>query len=187
MRTPDEGPSAGETCHGRGNHHHHHHGRRGGRARRGESKYLLMEALRGGPKHGYEIIKSLEERSGGPYAPSPGVVYPTLQFLAEAGLVRAAQDGDRRVFHLTEEGESELAAHADEVAAFWSQFAPPTAAAARAEIGFVEEELEYLARAVRGGLRGDPDAELVRRVRQAIEKCRSEVRRLIATSEESGS
>jgi DNA-binding PadR family transcriptional regulator len=174
---------------GRRHDHHqdHHHVRRGGRARRGESKFLLMDALRDGPKHGYEIIKSLEERSGGQYAPSPGVVYPTLQFLAEAGLVRAEQDGDRRVFHLTEAGERELDAHADEVTEFWSQFAPPTAASARAEMGFLEEELEYLTRAVRGGLRGDPPTDLVRQVRQAVENCRNEVRRLIAASEEPGS
>lgn len=172
-----------------GLHHHfdhgegHHHGRRGGRARRGESKFLLMDALQGGPKHGYEVIKSLEERSGGQYAPSPGVVYPTLQFLAEAGLVRAEQEGDRRVFHLTDEGKQELGAHTEEVADFWSQFAPPSAASARAEVGFVEEELEYLTRTVRGGLRGDPDTEQVRRIRQAIENCRNEIRRLITPPE----
>ena len=143
-----------------------------------------MESLHDGPKHGYEIIKSLEERSGGQYAPSPGVVYPTLQFLAEAGLVRAEQEGDRRVFHLTDWGQQELDAHSDEVAEFWSQFSPPTAAAARAEVGFVEEDLEYLSRAVRGGLRGDPDTELVRGIRQAIENCRNEVRRLIAEASE---
>lgn len=173
----------------RGGHHHsnHHHGRRTGRARRGESKFLLMDALQDSPKHGYEIIKSLEERSGGQYAPSPGVVYPTLQFLAEAGLVQAEQDGDRRVFRLTGEGQKELSAHADEVTDFWTQFAPPTAAAARAEVGFVEEELEYLTRAVRGGLRGDPDADLVRRVRQTLENCRSEVRRLLTASKEAAS
>jgi DNA-binding PadR family transcriptional regulator len=162
--------------------HGHHHGRRGGRARRGESKYLLMDALLGSPKHGYEVIKSLEERSGGRYTPSPGVVYPTLQFLAEAGMVRAEQDGDRRVFHLTDGGRRELAAHTDEVTDFWAQFAPPTAAAARAEVAFVEEELEYLTRAVHGGLRGDPDAALVRSVRQAVENCRNEVRRLITAA-----
>jgi len=174
--------------HDHGGHHErggHHHGRRGGRARRGGSKFLLMDALREGAKHGYEIIKSLEERSGGQYVPSPGVVYPTLQFLSEIGLVRAEQDGDRRVFHLTEEGQRELDEHVDEVAAFWGQFMQPTAAAARAEIGFLEEELEYLIRAVRGGLRGDPNAEQVRRVRQAVENCRNEVRRIIAASEES--
>lgn len=178
---------------GHDGHHYHEHGRHhgpgkrgggGGRARRGESKYLLMDALSDGPKHGYEIIKSLEERSGGQYAPSPGVVYPTLQFLAEAGLVRGDKDGDRRVFHLTEAGKAELAAHTDEVTEFWSHLSPPAAPAARAEIGFLDEELEYLVRAVRGGLRGDPDADLVRRVRQAIEGCRNEVRRLIASASE---
>ncbi len=170
-----------------GHHGHHHHGphgggggRRGGRARRGESKYLLMDALQSGPKHGYEIIKTLEERSGGQYAPSPGVVYPTLQFLAEAGLVRAEQDGDRRVFHLTDEGATELAAHSEEVAGFWAQLAPPTDATARVEIQFVEEELEYLMRAVRGGLRGNPSAELVRSVRALVEKCRNDVRSFVA-------
>src|ERR1041385_8556590 len=110
-----------QAGHGRWHGHHEHHGhghhrgRRGGRARRGESKYLLMEALRGAPKHGYEIIKSLEERSGGQYSPSPGNVYPTLQFMAEAGLARAEQDGDRRIYHLTDEGARELSAHVDEV------------------------------------------------------------------------
>lgn len=170
--------------------HHHHghqpppHGRRGGRARRGEAKYLLMEALREGPKHGYEIIKALEERSGGQYAPSPGVVYPTLQFLTEAGLVRAEQEGDRRVFHLTDEGRKELDTHTEEVKEFWARFAQPTAAAARTEIGFLEEELEYLIRAVRGGLRGNPDAEQIRMIRQTVENCRNDVRRIIATAQE---
>ena len=144
-----------------------------------------MDALRDGPKHGYEIIKSLEDRSGGRYAPSPGVVYPTLQFLAETGLVQAEQDGDRRAFRLTAEGEKELSEHTDEVTDFWAQFAPPTTTAARAEVGFLEEELEYLMRAVRNGLRGDPTAERVLSIRQAIENCRNEVRRLIAASEDS--
>lgn len=176
---------------GRGGRHHHggpHHGGRGGRgggrARRGEAKFLLLDALRDGPKHGYEIIKSLEERAGGRWAPSPGVVYPTLQFLAEAGLVRAEHTGDRRVFHLTDDGRRELDARADEVTGFWARFAQPSAPAARAEVGFLEEEMGSLERTVRGGLRGDPSAGMVRRIRQAVEGCRNEVRRIIAGSEE---
>jgi DNA-binding PadR family transcriptional regulator len=169
-----------------GQHQHEpggHHERRGGRARRGESKFLLMDALKESPKHGYEIIKSLEERSHGQYVPSPGVVYPTMQFLTEAGLVQAKQDGDRKVFKLTEMGEQELAGHADEVADFWSQFMKSTAAV-RSEINFLEEEMEYLGRAVRGGLRGEPNTELIRQVRQVIENCRNEVRQIVATSKE---
>ena len=157
-------------------HHHHHGGRRGGRARRGEAKYLLMDALRDGPKHGYEIIKSLEEKSGGQYAPSPGIVYPTLQFLAEAGLVRAEQEGDRKVFHLTETGLQELTTREAEVAEFWAQLAPTTPSP---EVEFLQEELEYLARTVHGALRNNPDTALVRRIRETIESCRGEVRRLL--------
>ena len=88
---------------GRGGHHGGHHGGPagpggwGGRARRGDAKFLLLDALQSGPKHGYEIIKAMEERSGGQWAPSPGTVYPTLQFLEDAGFVRAEQSGDRRI------------------------------------------------------------------------------------------
>jgi DNA-binding PadR family transcriptional regulator len=183
-----------EHHHHHGHHHHKHphgshghsshQGKRGGRVRRGESKFLLMDALQDKPKHGYELIKVLEERSGGQYVPSPGVVYPTLQFLEEAGFVGATQEGDRRVFHLTELGQAEIAAHTEEIAAFWAQFVLPDTPSARAELGFLEEELEYLERAVRGGLRGNPDAELVRSVRVALENCRNEVRRLVATTTE---
>ena len=76
-----------------------HPGERGGRARRGEARLSCCWTFCGtGPKHGYEIIKSLESRSGGQYAPSPGTVYPTLQFLEEAGLIRAEQQNERKVY-----------------------------------------------------------------------------------------
>lgn len=167
--------------------HHHGHGHRhgrsgehGGRARRGEARHILLDSLRDGAKHGYEIIKTLEERSSGNYAPSPGTVYPTLQFLEEAGLVRAAETGERRVYTLTEAGQTELEARADEIAAFWTRFTQPEAsAAAQTEWGFLREELDLLSRTAGGALdRSDP--EILRRVRQAVEGCRNEIRRLLA-------
>lgn len=139
----------------------------------------MLDALRDGARHGYEIIKSLEERSGGAYTPSPGVVYPTLQMLAEAGLVHGEQDGERRVFTLTASGQEELQSHEAEVAAFWAHFERPEGRA-RAEIRFVEEELEYLIRTVRNVLHSHPEPELVRQVGEALEACRKDVRRLIA-------
>ena len=51
----------------------------------GEVKYVILRLLKEKPRHGYEIIKELEERSGGRYAPSPGIVYPTLTMLEEMG------------------------------------------------------------------------------------------------------
>ena len=155
-----------------------------GRARRGEARYVLLDALRDGPKHGYEIIKSLEERSGGEYAPSPGTVYPTMQYLEDLGQARSEQGAERRVYHLTEAGRAELEARAEDLAAFWARFGTPaTSAASQPEIGFLQEELDNLARTVWGGLRsvadrGDP--ETIRLVRQSVERCRGETREIIA-------
>lgn len=55
------------------------------RAERGEIRYLVLDAIKERPRHGYEIIQHIEERAGGTYRPSPGVIYPTLQMLEELG------------------------------------------------------------------------------------------------------
>jgi DNA-binding PadR family transcriptional regulator len=149
-------------------------------------RYVLMDALRSGPKHGYEIVKVIEERSGGQYIPSPGTVYPTMQSLQEEGFVSAEQDGDRRVFSLTEAGKAELEAHATELEGFWARFeAQSVAQASRHEVVFLEEELESLRRTIWGGLseainRGDQ--ETIRRVREALVRCRDDVRGIISGS-----
>ncbi|MCB1002127.1 MAG: PadR family transcriptional regulator [Acidimicrobiales bacterium] len=82
---------------------------RGGRMRRGDTRYALLSALTDGPGHGYELIQRLEERTGGRWKPSPGSVYPTLQLLEETGLVRGEQRDDKRIYSITEAGQTELA------------------------------------------------------------------------------
>ncbi|MDX8145398.1 PadR family transcriptional regulator [Lentzea sp. BCCO 10_0061] len=57
--------------------------------------------------HGYEIIQEIAKRTGGVWSPSPGSVYPTLQMLADEGLVSAAEDGGKKLFNLTEQGRTE--------------------------------------------------------------------------------
>ncbi|MCQ8278093.1 PadR family transcriptional regulator [Acetobacteraceae bacterium KSS8] len=69
---------------------------------------LLLALLEERPAHGYELIRSLEERSGGFYAPSPGMVYPALTFLDEIGHAAVSQDGNRKLYTLTEEGRAHL-------------------------------------------------------------------------------
>jgi DNA-binding PadR family transcriptional regulator len=71
----------------------------------GEVKFVILRLLREKPRHGYEIIKALEERMGGHYTPSAGTVYPTLQLLEDQGYVRAVETEGRRVYHITPEGE----------------------------------------------------------------------------------
>lgn len=60
------------------------------------------------PRHGYDIIKELADRSSGVYKPSPGMIYPALQYLEEAGLVTATTEGAKKLVSLTEQGKAEL-------------------------------------------------------------------------------
>ena len=74
----------------------------------GELRLALLSLLSEGPKHGYQLMKEMQERSGGMYRASAGSVYPTLQQLEDEGLVRAEMQNGRRVYQLTDEGRKEL-------------------------------------------------------------------------------
>ena len=95
-------------------------GRRGRRGRmfaQGELRLALLALIAEQERHGYELIKAIEEMTGGAYAPSPGAVYPTLQLLEDEGAITEADaEGSKKPFRATEQGEAELADRADEVA-----------------------------------------------------------------------
>jgi DNA-binding PadR family transcriptional regulator len=80
--------------------------------RRGDIRVALLRALQAGPAHGYEIIRRLEEGSGGMWRPSAGSVYPTLQLLEEQGLLSSHEDSGKRVYELTDSGRAEAEAGA---------------------------------------------------------------------------
>jgi len=86
---------------------HHRHG--GGRVfDHGDLRWVVLGLLAEKPRYGYDIIKELEERVGGEYSPSPGVVYPTLTLLEEMGLATISeQTGNRKLYTLTPEGQAE--------------------------------------------------------------------------------
>lgn len=93
-------------------------GRRGGsRAARGDVRLAVLALLAEQPRHGYEIIQEIVERSSGVWRPSPGSVYPTLAQLEDEGLVRTEHEEGRRVMHLTEQGVRYTDEHAAELAA----------------------------------------------------------------------
>ncbi|MCT1905003.1 PadR family transcriptional regulator [Oceanobacillus sojae] len=96
-----------------------HDGRGGGRGgerffKRGDIKMVLLKILQKQPRHGYDIIKVLEEKFKGFYSPSPGSVYPTLQMLEDQDLVEAVKEGRKKVYHITEEGAAYLDQHQKE-------------------------------------------------------------------------
>ena len=91
------------------------------RAERGGVRFLVLAAIADTPRHGYEIMAVIEERSGGAYRPSPGVIYPTLQLLEELGFVKVSEREGKKVYAITAEGTRELDEHRDEVASFYEQ------------------------------------------------------------------
>lgn len=72
-------------------------------------KFVLLGLLQERPMHGYEMIKALEEKSGGFYSPSPGSIYPTLQMLEEGGYVSAQEVEGKKVYHITDTGHAMIA------------------------------------------------------------------------------
>ncbi len=94
-------------------------GRRGRRGRmfgQGELRLALLALIADKPSHGYELIKEIEELTGGAYAPSPGAVYPTLQLLEDEGAIEEAEaEGAKKPFAATQAGRDELDARKDEV------------------------------------------------------------------------
>jgi DNA-binding PadR family transcriptional regulator len=106
-----EGPFGGRGGGGRG--------RRGGRMfAGGELRLLLLDLVAQAPRHGYDLIRAVGDLAGGEYAPSPGVVYPTLALLVDEGLIaEEVGEGPRKAFAVTEAGRTELAGKADEIAA----------------------------------------------------------------------
>ncbi len=75
---------------------------------RGDAKVLVLDELQKGPMHGYEIAKGISETFGGVYEPSPGMIYPTLQYLEDVGYVTASQKNEKKVYMITRSGKAFL-------------------------------------------------------------------------------
>jgi DNA-binding PadR family transcriptional regulator len=96
--------------------------RGGGRSRRmfdaGELRLVLLKLIADQPRHGYDLIRAIEELTAGAYAPSPGVIYPTITMLQDMGLIEEMPaEGSRKAFAITAEGTAHLEERAEEVAA----------------------------------------------------------------------
>lgn len=102
--------------------------RRGRRRRRGrmfgpgELRLVLLKLIADETRHGYELIKAIEEMTDGDYSPSPGTIYPTLSLLQDEGAIaEAAGDETRKAYQVTDAGKAELEERADEVDALMNR------------------------------------------------------------------
>ena len=143
----------------------------------GDLKFVILNLLAEKPRHGYEIIKELEERFGGAYSPSPGTVYPTLSLLEDLGYARsAADDGNRKVFEITDEGRKYLEENRGTVDDIFGRvedfgsfiFGPQVAGLGRAfgDLGRV---------AFRAAIRHQGDEQWTTRLREILERAAREI------------
>lgn len=141
------------------------------RMRRGDMKFLLLEMLKEGPRHGYEIISALESRFRG-YRPSPGSVYPTLQMLEEDGFVTSEEIDGKKVYTITEAGLKLLEERGER------RFEEPPGMKQAMEL---RDSVRKLVSAVIDGARGT-DEETVNRINEVLNKARREVYSILAES-----
>jgi DNA-binding PadR family transcriptional regulator len=171
----------------RGDSHHHHHGggmrgagRRGtGRGGRGgarlfdygELRLVVLALLSERPAHGYELIKTIEERFGGSYSPSPGVIYPTLSWLEDMGYaVVEPQPGSRKSYSVTPEGQSFLDASRAEADALLAR-APDDASGRGGVPAPMVRAMENFKMALRLRLRAGPiDGEAADTIAAALDE-----------------
>jgi DNA-binding PadR family transcriptional regulator len=161
----------------------------------GRLRLYLLKLLAEGPRHGYELIRLLENRFLGLYAPSAGTIYPRLQRLESEGLVTHAAAGGRKVYEITDAGRSELSQRAGELADLEREVADLTSLASEIEqqvsgsVRDIKRELREAARESRGPGRPQPwrtraagassaGANAVADLERAVGELAAEVRRL---------
>jgi len=161
-------------------------GREGGRFfGRGDMKYALLWLLQERPMHGYEMIKALEQRSGGFYSPSPGSIYPTLQMLEEGGFVTSNEVEGKKVYTITDTGRALLTDNPRNEDGFagppWAHWHGRGERTTRPEMHALAVEAGEVGRlfaiAVRAAFN---NPEQIKRLRGIIERTRGELNALIA-------
>jgi DNA-binding PadR family transcriptional regulator len=130
----------------------------------------VLDALSLQPRHGYEVIQVIEERSGGSYRPSPGVIYPTLQMLEELGHARLVEQENRKVYEITDAGRADLLAHREEVSDFYERFEEDSWDSYVEEFGDIMRRVGRLFKTFRkAGRRGVLDPKTMKRVGEIID------------------
>lgn len=110
-------------------HGHHHGGGRGGRGPKmfdaGALRYVVLQLVAEKPRHGYELIKEIEQRAGGAYTPSPGAIYPLLAMLLDLGHITSACEGNKKLHSITPQGQAFLDEHRQFADAVLARMAAP--------------------------------------------------------------
>jgi DNA-binding PadR family transcriptional regulator len=185
----DHGSHRHAAGHHRGHHGYGRGGRgeaddpRGGRRRRvfdsGELRLVLLKLIADQPRHGYELIRAIEELTGGLYVPSPGMVYPILTLLQDMGQIEEATPGGaRKQFAATAEGTEHLAAKSQEVEALFSRLSELASARKRSDGGPIRRAMENLRAVLMYRLDRDVETETLHAAAAILDEAAQKIERL---------
>lgn len=157
--------------------------RGGGRRRRlfdqDELQILLLALIVEAPRHGYDLIREIEAISGGEYAPSPGVVYPALTYMDEAGLISVSAEGTRKSYQSTDEGRKQAEANADRAAELKERLSALAEARAKVDPAPLRRAMHNLKTAVFDRLSVEgADREFILKVAEAIDEATRKIERI---------
>jgi DNA-binding PadR family transcriptional regulator len=142
----------------------------------GHLKYLILQLLEEKPRHGYEIIKEIEDRFSGAYSPSPGTVYPTLTLLEDLGYARAKpEEGGKKIYEITDEGRAHLAENKPLIDDIFSKIEDFAQSIFGEPMMDVNRGLKNVASAVYGSKRHGRSADQIRKIKEILEKAASEI------------
>jgi DNA-binding PadR family transcriptional regulator len=155
----------------------------------GDLRLIALALIAEQPRHGYEIIKVLEERTAGWYSPSPGIVYPTLTYLEETGYVAGKSEGAKKLYTITEEGRAHLEENREFVDAVLDRLAAigQKVSRMRRRFGDDEEDRRALTPLVRAAIenlreaaakRLEGDSEIESKVVEALARAAADLKRI---------
>lgn len=145
----------------------------------GEMRLVILRLVREKPRHGYEIIKALEERMHGCYTPSAGSVYPTLQLLEDQGYVRIVEEDGKKVYHITPEGERFLDENEDVLTDIGERIKEAVRGVAGGAVADVNTAFGLLAKRVfSDAWRNGPDSERTAKIAEILRRATADIEAL---------
>ncbi len=152
---------------------------------KGDLKYVILELLKDKPSHGYELIRALEDRFSGFYAPSPGTVYPTLQLLEDMGYVTVVEQDGKKVYTVTDAGRTFLAERKPVVDEIWNRMRdrwdPEFSREVHRVMHDLRDEVRDFGRMFAEQARKRwPDADQGRRIREVMAKARQDIQAILS-------
>src|SRR6476646_7644315 len=142
----------------------------------GHLKFVILRLLDEKPRHGYEIIKEIEERFGGMYSPSPGTVYPTLTMLEDLGYAKVTpEESGKKIYEITDEGRAYLAENQPLIDDIFSRIAEFAQSIFGEPMMDVHRGMKDLGRAIYVSQNKQRTPEQIRKIKEILERAAAEV------------